>query len=441
MAFDEAKWRAAAKAEGHSDEDIEAFIASRKASAPIQPASSPAEPKPFGAATEEFRAQGQAEQAAAKQARDTQVGPFTIPDWMTPALGAAAAGALGYGGKALVDKLRTPAQTPYIPVEPTFDVAQIPEQPAAPAPDPLKEAKIREAQAKAELRELQLEKAKQGKAPVAPPASTPVQTPADFAQIQQKASEAVAARLNAAPPTAPVVSAAPVIAPPATVVPAAPAVAPVTAPAAPVVAAPPVVPEVPAVTQAAPPSAAEPAAPVAKKPREKLTFKTTPEGMTFRPDLGPGDKWLINTAYPERRRMILNEFNEGKPAGSYEEGVKLYKQYLEKYPKESFGPVLPVEEAKARGIKPPESFGGWGKAVKVGGTAGLLLTAAELAQAAQKAKQDKGASLKELAFNAIGMIPGLGTAFNAMTFSGGLNTNEEQELARRRGIAPPAFKR
>lgn len=433
MAFDEAKWREAATAEGYSKEDQDAYIASLKTA-------EPAASKPFGAATEQFVQQGQAEQAAAKQARDVQAGPFTIPDWMTPALGAAAAGALGYGAKALVDKLRTPAPAPFTPIEPSFDIA--PEPAAAPAPDPLKEAKLREAEAKARLQELKLEKAQQGKAPVAPPApapTPPVQTPANIAQVQQQAAEALAARQAVAPPPVAPPAAAPA-APVATAAPVTTAAPVATTPAAPVTTAAPVAPA----TSVAPTALAAPVAktPAAKekKAREKLTFKAPtdlPEGTTFRSDLGTGDKWLINTTGPERRKLILNELNQGKPAGSYEEGVKLYKQYLEKYPKESFGPVLPPEEAKARGIKPPESFGGWGKAVKVGGTAGLLLTAAELAQAAQKAKQDKGASLKELAFNAIGMIPGLGTAFNAMTFSGGLNTNEEQELARRRGIAPP----
>jgi len=145
MAFDEAKFRAAAKADNYPDDEIEAYIASRKTA-------EPAAPKPFGAATEEFIAKGKAEQAAAKQATDVQAGPFTIPDWMTPALGTAAAGALGYGAKALVDKIRTPAPAPFTPIEPSFDIA--PEPAAAPAPDPLKEAKLRQEQAKAALQEL-----------------------------------------------------------------------------------------------------------------------------------------------------------------------------------------------------------------------------------------------------------------------------------------------
>lgn len=428
MAFDEAQFRAAAKAQGDTDEEIEAFIASRKqAPTPAQPASEPA----FGERTQQFVQQGQAQQQAAQQARDVQAGPFTIPDWLTVPLATGAAGAAGYGAKALIDKLRSaPAEVPR--VEPTFDMAPPPA--AAPQVDPIQEAKLRQEQAKAALQEFKLEQAKQGKAavpaptpaaPAAPPAApaAPTQTPANIAQVQQQAAEALAAR-QAAPVAAPVAPAAP----------AAPvAAAPVPPPA---VTPPPVTPADVAPVENTPPAKKA----VEKKPREKLTFKSAtelPAGTTFRPDLGTGDKWLINTTGPERRKLILNEFNQGKPAGSYEQGQKLYQQYLEKYPKENFGPVIPKEEAQARGIKPPEPFGGWGKAVKVAGTAGVLLTAAELAQAAQKAQKDKGAALKELAFNAMGMIPGLGTAFNAMTFSGGLNTNEEKELARLRGVPPP----
>lgn len=160
------------------------------------------------------------------------------------------------------------------------------------------------------------------------------------------------------------------------------------------------------------------------------------EGTTFRPDLGPGDNWLYNTAGPERRRAILDEFNEGKPAKDYKTAQEIYKKYQEKYPKDMFGPVIPVEQAKSRGIKPPENYGTLGKVAKVGGVAGLALTAAELANAAQKSSKGNDAPLRESIFNLLGMIPGLGTAFSAGTYSGGLNENQEAELARRRKLPP-----
>jgi hypothetical protein len=167
----------------------------------------------------------------------------------------------------------------------------------------------------------------------------------------------------------------------------------------------------------------------------------TLEPTTFRADLGPGDNWLYNTAGPERRKLILAEFNEGKPAKDEKTAYKLYKEYKKKYPKDMFGPVIPLEEAKSRGIPPPENYGKLGKAAKVGGVAGLALTAAEMANAAQKAQQGNQAPLRETIFNLLGMVPGLGTAFTAGTFSGGLNENNSAELARRRAMPPEITKR
>jgi hypothetical protein len=165
------------------------------------------------------------------------------------------------------------------------------------------------------------------------------------------------------------------------------------------------------------------------------------EGTTFRPDLGPGDNWLYNTAGPDRRKAILAEFNEGKPAKDYKTAQELYKKYQEKYPKDMFGPVIPVEQAKARGIKPPENYGALGKVAKVGGVAGLALTAAELANAAQQSQKGNDAPLRETIFNLLGMIPGVGTAFTAGTYAGGTNEGEMQELARRRQMAPEITRR
>jgi len=228
-----------------------------------------------------------------------------------------------------------------------------------------------------------------------------------------------AAPIGVAPPMAmpePTISAAPVA-------PAAPA------PAAPVIE----VPVIAATEAAVPPSIASTEKPAKKTGRPAAA---TLEPTTFRADLGPGDNWLYNTAGPDRRRAILAEFNEGKPVKDYKTAQEIYKKYQDKYPKDMFGPVMPIEEAKSRGIKPPEPYGKLGKVAKVGGVAGLALTAAEMANAAQKAKQGNQAPLRETIFNLLGMVPGLGTAFTAGTFSGGLNENEGAELARRR-LMPP----
>jgi hypothetical protein len=203
----------------------------------------------------------------------------------------------------------------------------------------------------------------------------------------------------------------------------------------------------PALPPAAPTNEPPPPASEAEVPKEKPTKKTgrpaasTLEPTTFRPDLGPGDNWLYNTAGPDRRKAILAEFNEGKPAKDYKTAQELYKKYQEKYPKDMFGPVIPVEQAKARGIKPPENYGALGKVAKVGGVAGLALTAAELANAAQQSQKGNNAPLRETIFNLLGMIPGVGTAFTAGTYAGGTNEGEMQELARRRQMAPEITRR
>jgi hypothetical protein len=251
-------------------------------------------------------------------------------------------------------------------------------------------------------------------------ATPPAQTPEPPAFIRnQPVAETLAGAV-----------APPVVAPVATA-PVAPAPAPMPAPA-------------PVAVAETPAPATEP--PKIEVPKEKPAKKTgrpaasTLEPTTFRPDLGPGDNWLYNTAGPDRRRAILAEFNDGKPAKDYETAQKLYKQYQEKYPKDMFGPVIPFEQAKARGIKPPENYGSLGKVAKVGGVAGLALTAAELANAAQQSQKGNDAPLRETIFNLLGMIPGVGTAFSAGTYTGGTNEGEMEELARRRQM-PPAITR
>lgn len=168
--------------------------------------------------------------------------------------------------------------------------------------------------------------------------------------------------------------------------------------------------------------------PVTFKSAEKL-----PEGISFRADLGPGDNWLFNTYGPEGRKAILQQFNEGKPAVSYERAKEL-SQMLQQ---ERIGPVIPRDVAKERGIAPPETnYGKLGKAVKVAGVAGLGLTAAQLAQAAQQAQQGNLSAAREFGFNLLGMIPGLGAAFNMGTYAPELGAGEQKELAKRRRMAP-----
>jgi hypothetical protein len=107
------------------------------------------------------------------------------------------------------------------------------------------------------------------------------------------------------------------------------------------------------------------------------------EGLTFRSDLGPGDNWLYNSFGAEGRKAILERYNEGKPAGSYENS----QQILAKMQQERIAPgraELPRDIAKERGVPPPETnYGKLGKTAKVAGVAGLALTAQQAAQAQQ----------------------------------------------------------
>ena len=206
-----------------------------------------------------------------------------------------------------------------------------------------------------------------------------------------------------------------------------------------------------------PPSAASPAgqviatAPTAKaveatvaKSEPIIKTKTPIEPTTFRGDLGPGDNWLYNTAGPEKRKAILKEFNDGKPAKTYDEAQRIWNQYVESRREGFTGPEMTKEVRKERGIPPRENFGQLGKVAKVAGVAGLALTAAQMAQAAQAARKGDYSQAAEMGFNMLGLVPGLGVGFSALTHTGGLNEGEAKELAYRqkvgsgRGVAPPS---
>lgn len=232
---------------------------------------------------------------------------------------------------------------------------------------------------------------------------------------------------------------------------------------APATAAPPVTPveTTPVITQPAnvvstgptPEAAAAPIkeAEVVKKAVIPTSAKAPVEPTTFRADLGPGDNWLFNTAGPEKRKAILKEFNEGKPAGSYDEAQKLWAKYVESRRQTFEGPEMTKEVRKERGIPPRENFGQLGKVTKVAGVAGLALTAAQMAQAAEAAKKGDTSLAKELGFDlgtGLGMAKLMGgpaaLAASLALGSKGLNADEEKQLAylrkvgTGRGIAPPS---
>jgi hypothetical protein len=231
-----------------------------------------------------------------------------------------------------------------------------------------------------------------------------------------------------APTVAPVTT-APVTTPPVTPTPAIPTPASTGTPAGQVIAT-------------APTSQAVETAVTKTEPIVKV--KAPVEPTTFRADLGPGDNWLYNTAGPEKRKAILKEFNDGKPAKTYDEAQRLWNMYVESRREGFAGPEMTKEVRKERGIPPRENFGQLGKVAKVAGVAGLALTAAQMAQAAQAARKGDYSQAAEMGFNMLGLVPGMGVGFSALTHAGGLNEGEAKELAYRqkvgagRGIAPPS---
>lgn len=187
------------------------------------------------------------------------------------------------------------------------------------------------------------------------------------------------------------------------------------------------------------------------KPPEQKTFATAEElqakrpGTVFKPGWGGADSWLVDQVGKDRAKLIRETMNQGQPFGGTKADLERAAQAMNEFGnlnwQHQHEPHIPSRENRIRlGIEPPEQHGALNKtfknAVKVGGTAGLLLTAAEAANAAQREKGGEKGATNEFLFNLLSAIPGLGTAFNAGTFSGGLNTNEEQELARRRQMSP-----
>ena len=342
--------------------------------------------------------------------QETQVAPAY--DWLKPVVGGAAAGGALLGGKAIYDSLKDKVKaTAPARIEPGLDVSARPTM-GEPTLD-MQALTPNQAPVAPTIEEL---KAKFGlpSTPEVPVVQAPVvQAPGVEAPVVQPIAQPVAPAASVAPPVAP--SAAEQAA-------------------------------IETLTAETPKAAPEGAAPPpAKKPRN-VTPKGVPEGMTELPGGGPGDRWLANE-HPQLRKAIIMQFNEGKPAGSYEKAQELYKQFKAYQAENIPGPSIPKEVAKERGMPPPKNYGPWGtKILKGAGVTGLALTAAEMAQAAQEARQGNYGPARETGFNLLGMIPGLGTAFNALTFSKSAGETPEelqrlqymQRVGAGRGIAPPS---
>ena len=176
----------------------------------------------------------------------------------------------------------------------------------------------------------------------------------------------------------------------------------------------------------------------AAKPRldKELILKDTPEqwtklskeGQTFLPGYGAGDNNLYNTYGAEGRKAILEKYNNGKPIGSY-------KNYEDLNQKLKAGvPIGDVPDLMSK-LPAEEEAGNYGKLgrkglVKATGVGGLLVTAAQLSHAAEQAKKGNYAPARESLFDLVSALGGVGGM--AATHMGGLNKDEEKQLAQRR---------
>jgi len=129
-------------------------------------------------------------------------------------------------------------------------------------------------------------------------------------------------------------------------------------------------------------------------PKEQHTFKSIadiPEGYVFRPDVGNLDRSLVNILGPEHRLYAKELINEGKMFGHSKDlnkdVSKLTTEYFQKLQGEVPETILSRDARKAQNIE--SKFGTYGsmlgKAAKVGGVAGTLMTIAQSANAKEAA--------------------------------------------------------
>tara|TARA_R110000868_G_scaffold259210_4_gene516936 strand:+ start:2184 stop:3491 length:1308 start_codon:yes stop_codon:yes gene_type:complete len=412
--------------------------ATKKSQPVAEPPPPVAAPTGFGSATEQFVQENAAKRAAEKTKKEAET--FGIPEWMVVPLAVGAGGAGALAAKKGIDYFRNQGNEP-VRIDPTFEGNGL----TAPSTtDSIKEQQLRAAKARADKLEFELQEMQskaQTQAQVANAIKTsivpqPVNlTPADVAARAAGLPPPVAAA-PIAPPVAPVAPMAPVAAPMAAVAPAmapvAPAVPPMP-PAAPVI-------ETPKATEIKTSTAVSPKTRAAKT---TITFKDTPdtwqkltkEGTTFLPGYGAGDNNLFNTYGAEGRKAILEKFNNGKPIGDY----KNYEELNKKLAKGVAIGDVPDLMKKLPAAEEAGNYGKLGKALKVGGIAGLGLSLSELANAK---------SIPEFLLRsgdiATDYIPGIGQFKQGMSgitlSSGTLDSPEARELFKRAkptGAVPP----
>lgn len=421
----EQAFRDAAKAEGYSEKEISAHLAGLNAK--------PSEPTlPISNTYEDFT-QKEMPQArtAVQRMKESSSDTGSIVPYAIGAGGTAAAIAAGATAKKVYDTLSkkmesstptdTSKQTSFIQQEPTFDWQNF------------KPTDVT------------------GAVPEQPIAQTGLTAKPTIADLQQKLGIAP----NVAAPVAPIPSVVEAVTPVADAAITADPVATPAEKAQALVHAP----EAPAVPNAAAPSA-EIVAPVADTQNKKIKGSVAPTGPVQTVKTGSGlDAYLgqgpakqripsefktaadipagyafvpgadiggMNTARNRLGQEGYTEFvkAQGTPFGTYDETQKILKSLDEN----RVGPTLTREQRKGIGAPMlPTTSGLGGKAIKVGGVAGALLSVADLASAGQTAA---GGNLSK----AGGQAAEVGSSFlppalQAALFTKGANAGETEQMA------------
>lgn len=353
--------------------------------------------------------------------------------WHLPAAAIGAAG-LGAAGKAVYDWYSAKSQPPATRIEPTLLEPAAPAAPIGPrAPSPGEQVLGTKITDPAERRLADMYAAQQQARGIAPAAPGAVPPPAPVPTAPAPAAMPPAA---VAPSTTPV-------APAATQLPPAPLAAPV-APAAP--AAP--IPTTFAGATVTEPPVAAPTAP-AKPPK---TAKTAVPGIAPPEGLTAPQKSAFNYIVKSQKELGIKdpaqyvEFVKQVFAGQTPEmgpkgGAPVgFKEKMGEMKKSEMIPLSKPERdaLRARGIDIPSSQRGAISVPQLLGLLGNTVGAVGLAQAYNRGQQTGDWS--DFGLSAVGQIlaniaPRAATPFALMS-PGGLNTGEQEELARRRGMAP-----
>lgn len=441
MPFNEDTFRANAKSEGHSDEEINNFIKGQK-EWPSQPGvgipEAPA--KPTNAA--QFYESEKAKQA--QSLKDNEM--FGAPEWMQVPAAAVAGGAAMSGINALLNRRKASAtlDSAVGRIEPSIEtpvnpVPVTPVEKAAVMADPLAEAKLRQANAQADLAEHRLKMAQKPSgvvpAPVAPSIAAPV-APTSFASAPAapvappELPPGTAAQTKAATiPVTPIANAADPAALAQTVEKQADVAENLAPKPVEVVKKEPkikgaVAPEMPQETLKTASGFNALVGQGESKKRVPTSFesvKDVPKDYAFIPGMDIGGtnyarQTLGQTGAIESARTI------GQPFGPYTETQKVLKGLDQ----ERVGPPATRDLRKSIGAPlPPNTTGLAGKAVKVGGVAGTLLLLSDLASAGQDvAKGDFSKAGGKAAEALSSFFPG----FQGATFSKGAGEGEQEQI-------------